>query len=153
MCLEIYELDPPFSSWVSMASSFEKVKLDLLINIDMLLMVEKGIRGGICHSIYRYPKANDMKVYDINKESSYIRYWEVNNLYGSGISKKLPINNFEWIKDEDFMKIYNGVDDEGYFLEVNLEKLHEIHNNLPFLPERSKSPKVIYMIKLKMLFT
>ena len=50
----------------------------------MLLMVEKGIRGGICHSIYRYAKANNkyMKYYDKNKESSYIQYWDVNNLYG-----------------------------------------------------------------------
>ena len=51
-----------------------KVKLDLLINIDVLLMVEKGIRGGICHSFYRYAKVNNkyIKYYDKNKESSYI---------------------------------------------------------------------------------
>ena len=51
-----------------------KVKLDLLINIDMLLMVEKGIRGEICHSFYRYAKVNTkyIKYYDKNKESSYI---------------------------------------------------------------------------------
>ena len=42
----------------------------------MLLMVEKGMRGGICHSIYRYQKANKkyMKNYDKNRESSYIQY-------------------------------------------------------------------------------
>ena len=47
-------------------------------------MVEKGIRGGICHSIYRYVKANNkyMKYYSKIKESSYIQYWDVNNLYG-----------------------------------------------------------------------
>ena len=47
-------------------------------------MVEKGIRGGICHFIYRYAKANNkyMKDYDKSKESSYIQYWDVNNLYG-----------------------------------------------------------------------
>ena len=47
-------------------------------------MVEKEIRGGICHSIYRYAKANNkyIKDYDENKESSYIQYWDVNNLYG-----------------------------------------------------------------------
>ena len=50
----------------------------------MLLMVEKGILGGICHSIYRYAKANTkyMEDYDKKKESSYIHYWEVNILYG-----------------------------------------------------------------------
>ena len=69
-----------------MASTFKKtkVKLDLLTDIDMLLIVEKGIKGGICHSIYSYANANNkyMKDYDKNKESSYIQYWDVNNLYG-----------------------------------------------------------------------
>ena len=55
-------------------------------------MVEKGIRGGICHSIYRYAKANKkhIKYYDKNKESSYIKYWNVNNLYGWAMSQMLP---------------------------------------------------------------
>ena len=50
----------------------------------MLLMVEKTIKIGICHSIHRYTKANDkyMKDDDKNKESSYLQYWNVNNLYG-----------------------------------------------------------------------
>ena len=61
-----------------MTNRIKQVKLDLLTNIDMLLMVGKGIKGGICHSIYRYAKANNNK----NKESSYLQYWDVNNLYG-----------------------------------------------------------------------
>ena len=115
-------------------------------------MVEKGVRSGICHPIYRYAKANNkyMKDYDKNKESSYLQYWDVNNLYGWAMSQKLPVNNFEWIKDtsqfnEDFIKNYNEESDEGYFLEVDvqyLEKLHELHNDLPFLPERIKIEKV-----------
>ena len=50
----------------------------------MLLMVEKGIRGGICNAIHRYGKANSkfMKDYEKNKESSNLNYWDVNNLYG-----------------------------------------------------------------------
>ena len=62
----------------------------------MLLMVEKGIRGGICHSIYRYAKANNkyMKDYDKNKESSYIQYWDANNLHGLTMSQKLPARQF-----------------------------------------------------------
>ena len=61
-----------------------KAKLDLLTDIDMLLVVEKGIRRGICNAIYQYAKANSkyMKGYDKNKESSYLNYWDVNNLYG-----------------------------------------------------------------------
>ena len=77
MCLKIYKLDPakflsaPGSAWQA-ALKKTKVKLDFLTNTDMLLMVEKGINGGICHYIYRYAKANNkyMKDYDKNKESS-----------------------------------------------------------------------------------
>ena len=66
------------------------------------------------------------------------------------MSQKLPVNNFELIKDtsqfnEDFIKNYNEESDEGYFLEVDvqyLEKLHELHNDLPFLAERMKIEKV-----------
>ena len=93
----------------------------------MFLMVEKGIKGGICHSIFRYGKANKkyMKDYDKNKESSYLQYWDVNNLHGPTISQKLPVNDFEWIKDtsqfnERFIKNYNEESEEGYFLEVDV---------------------------------
>ena len=64
-------------------------KLDLLTDIDMLLTVGKGIRGGICHSIHRYAKGNNkyMKDYDKNKESSDLKYWDVTNLYGLPMSQ------------------------------------------------------------------
>ena len=133
-----------------MASSFNK--FDLLTDIDILLMVKKGIRGGTCRSIYRYSKANNkyMIDYDKNKKSSYIQYWILNNLYGWAMSEKLPVDNIEWIKDtsqfnEDFIKKYNKVSNEGYFLEVDVqyfEKLHDLHNDLSFLPERMKIEKV-----------
>ena len=74
-------------------------------------MADKGIRRGICHSIYRYAKANNkyMKDCDKNKELSYLKYWDVNDLYGWTMSQKFQINNFEWINDasqfnEDFIK-------------------------------------------------
>ena len=81
ICIKIYELDPPkFLSapglvWQA-AFKKTKVKLDLLTDIDMLLMIEKCIRGRTGHSIYQYPKANNkyMKYYDKDKESSYIQY-------------------------------------------------------------------------------
>ena len=82
-----------------MTSSFRKikVKLDLLTDIDMILMVGKVIRGGICHSIYKYAKANKkyMKDYDKNKESLDLQYWDVNTLYGWAMLQKFPVNNFE----------------------------------------------------------
>ena len=60
-------------------------------------MVEKGIKGGICHAIHGFAEANNiyMKDYDKNKESSYLKYWDVNNLYGWAMSQKFPVNNFE----------------------------------------------------------
>ena len=87
--LKIYELHParfltaPGLAWEA-ALKKTKVKLELLIDIDMLLRVEKGIRGGICHPIYTYAKANNkcMKDYDKNKELSYLQYQDENNLYG-----------------------------------------------------------------------
>ena len=157
MCLEIYELDPAkFLSasglaWQA-ASEKVKVKLDLLTDIDMLLMVEKCIRGGIRHSIYGYANANKkyMKDFDKSKESFYIQYWNVNNLYGQAMSQKLPVNNTEWIKNtsqfnEDFMKNYIEESDKGHFLEVDgqyIEKLHELHNDYHLLPKKIEIEKV-----------
>ena len=157
ICLKIYGFDPakflsaPELAWQATFKKI-KVKLDLLTDIDMLLMVEKGIRGGICHSINRYARANNKyrKNFDKNKESSYIQFWDENNSYGWAMSQKRPVNYFEWIKNtsqfnEDFIKNYNEESDEGCFVEVDiqfLEKLHERHNNLPFLPERMKLEKV-----------
>ena len=70
-CIEIYELDPAHflsASGLAWQACLKKteVKLELLTKVDMLLMVEKGIRGGICHAINRYTKANNeyMKNYD-----------------------------------------------------------------------------------------
>ena len=67
----------------------------------MLLMVEKEIRGRICHAIHQYAKTNRkyMKDYDKNKELSYLKYWDVNDLSSRAMSQKLPVNNFELIED------------------------------------------------------
>ena len=63
----------------------------------MLLMVVKGIRGGICHAIHTYADANNKYVtnYDKNKELSYIHYLDPNNLYGQTMSQKLPVDSFK----------------------------------------------------------
>ena len=63
----------------------------------MLLIIEKGIRGGICNAVHHYAKANNkyMRDYDENKQSSYLNYWEVNNFYCWEMSQKLPTCNFE----------------------------------------------------------
>ena len=103
--IEIYELDPahflsaPGLAWQACLNKTD-VKLELLTNVDMLLMVEKGIRDGICHAIHKYAKANNkyMNNYDKNKESSYIQYLDANNLYEWAMSQKLPADGFKWEK-------------------------------------------------------
>ena len=122
----------------------------------MLLTVEKRIRGEICNSVNRYAKANNnyMKSYDKNKESSYLKYWDVNNLYSWRMSQKLPVNSFERVEDisesdDCSIKSYNEESDEGYFLEADVqypEKLHELHNDLPFLSERINIEKLEKLI-------
>ena len=156
-CLKMYELDPvkflstPGLAWQAALKKTE-VKLELSTEIDMLLMVEKRIRGGICHVIHQYAKADNkyMNDYDKNKEPSHLKYWDVNNLYGWAMSQKLLVNNFEWIGDtsqfdEDFIKNYNEESDKGYFFKVDVKypkKLHELHNDLPFLTKVMKTEKV-----------
>ena len=155
-CLEIYELDSahflslPGLAWQACLKK-TNVKLELLIDYDMLLMVEEGIRGGICHSIHRYAKANNkyMNNYNENEESSYIQYLDANNLYGLAMSQKLPVNNFKWVEDtskinEDFIKNYYENSKKEYVLEVDVKypkKLHNLHSDLPFLPKRIKIDK------------
>ena len=88
-CIDIYKLDPahflsaPGLAWQACLKK-TGVKLELLTDNDMLMMVEKGIRGGMCHAVYRYAKANNkyMKSYDKSIKSSYIQYLDANNLYG-----------------------------------------------------------------------
>ena len=88
-CIKIYQLDlahflsAPGLAWQACLKK-TKVELELLTNNDMLLMVEKGTRGGICQAIHRYAKANNkyMKNYAKNITSSYVAYVDANNLYG-----------------------------------------------------------------------
>ena len=156
MCIKVYELDPahflslPGLAWQACLKK-TNVKLELLTDYDMLLMVEEGIRDGICHSIHRYAKVNNkyMKDYDKNKEYSYIQYLDANNLHGWAMSQKLPVNDFKWINNvskinEKFIKNYDDDSDKGYIFEVDVEypkRLHDPHSDLPFLPERMKIDK------------
>ena len=155
-CLKVYELNPahflllPGLAW-QVCVKKTNIKLELLTDYDMLLMVEEGIRGRMCHAIHRYANANNkyMKDYDENKESSYIRYLDTNNLYGWAMRQKLPVNGFKWIEDtseinEEFVKNYDENNDNGYILEVDVKypkKLHDLHSDLPFLPKRMKIDK------------
>ena len=111
-CLEIYELDPiyfaspPGLAW-QICLKKTGVKLELITDYDMLLMIEKVIRGGICQAAHRYAKANNkyMKNYDKNIESSYIEYLDANNLYGWAMSQKLPVKGFKWVKKKNYQNV------------------------------------------------
>ena len=117
----------------------------------MLLMVEKGILGEICHSIYRSAKANNkyMKNCETNIKSSYLMYLDGNNLYEWAMSQKLLVNGFEWVGelsdcDERFIKNYDENSEKGYFLEVDVEypkNFFNLHNDSLFLPKRKKTEK------------
>ena len=135
MCLEVYELDPTyfvFAPGLTYQACLKKtgVELELITNYDMILMIEKGIRGGICQATYRDAKANNkyMKNYDKNIESSYREYLDANNLHGLVMSQKLPVIGFEWVKqkklskfNEDFIKNYDENSNKGYFFEVHID--------------------------------
>ena len=129
------------------------VKLELLTDTEMLLLFEKGIRGGMWNSIHNYAEANKkkyMKNYDSNKPSTYLLYVDANNLYGYAMSKKLSIDNFKWEINltkftTDFIKNHNEDSDIGYLLLVDVrypETLCKEHEDLPFLPDKTKINKV-----------
>ena len=156
-CIETYGLDHSHflsASGLAWQACLKKtnINLELLTDVDMSLMIEAGIRDGVCQSVHRYAKANNkyMKNYNKNIESSYLMYLDANNLYGWETSQKLPVNRFKWENDlskfnENFTKNYNENSDVGYFLEVDVEypkKLFGSHKDLPFLPERKKLEKV-----------
>ena len=103
--IKTYGLDPlHFASAPSLAwqPCLKKtgVELQLLTDIDMVLMIEEGNREGICQVSHRYSKANNkyMKDFDENKESTYIQYFDANNLYGRAMSQPLPVSGFKWVK-------------------------------------------------------
>ena len=155
-CIETYKLDPSYflsAPGLTWQACFKKteIELELLTGPNMLLMIEKGIRGRITQSIHRYAEANNkyMKNYDKNKESSFLIYSDVNNLYGWTMSQNLPVGSFMWIKDvskidEEFIKNYDNDSNIGFLLEVDIEypkELHNLHSDLPFLPEKKKINK------------
>ena len=85
-CIEMYGLDPSYflsAPGLAWQACLKKTNVSLELLTDMLLMIESGIRGGMCQSVHRYAKANNkyMKNYDKSIESSYLTYLDANNLY------------------------------------------------------------------------
>ena len=148
LCEKHYSLDPahfftvPGMAWDAMLK-MTGIKLELLEDVDMLLMIEKGIRGGISNAFKRYAKANNkfMKNFNPAEKSSFIVYLDANNLYGWAMSKPLPVGEFEWIPEEELKNWERFVEKEGIgcILEVDLEypvELHDFHNDFPLAPEK-----------------
>lgn len=133
------------------------VKLERLKQYDIQLFLENGIRGGICHSVKRYVKANIPNIeninYEPNKPITWLAYLDCVNLYGKSMLSALPHKNFEWFNDLSID--ITQIDDDapyGYILEVDViypKQLHDNHNDFPFLPENKCPPNS----KVKKLIT
>ena len=151
LCLKNYGLDPvyyytaPGLAWDAMLK-ITGVNLELLSNVDMLLMIEKGIRGGVSMVSNRYGKANNKYMKDFNKKepSKYLTYLDANNLYGCAMSEKLPVHSFKWMSNKEIENLFNNQivqvwEKTPCILEVDLiypEELHDLHNDYPLCPER-----------------
>ena len=154
LCLKIYGLDPvyyysaPGLAWDA-CLKMTGVNLELLSEPNMLLMFEKGIRGGISMISNRYGEANNKymgKRYNKNKPNKYLMYLDANNLYGRAMSMKLPTHGFEWLSSGEMEKLFDNQvvqvwEKTPCILEVDLEypeELHDLHNDYPFCPEKVK---------------
>ena len=158
-CLKHYKLDPchyytaPGLAWDAFLKE-TKQNLQLLKDSDMLMMFEQGIRGGISHISKRYASANNkyMKVLNETKPSTFIQYFDANNLYGWAMSQKVPIHGFKWIDVDKskVLKILQKKDtNRGFIFEVYLDypkSLWDTHNDYPLAPEKIKIDKVDKLI-------
>ena len=153
ICIKNYKLDPdhyytaPGLAWDA-ALKVTKVELELLTDIDILQMVEKGIRGGVSMISNRYGKANNKYMGDSFKDiepSIYIAYLDANNLYGWAMSKPLPTHGFKWMNVSE-LQIWEK---QPCILEVDLEypkSLHDLHSDYPLAPEQIEANKVDKLI-------
>ena len=151
LCLKIYKLDPvyyyttPGLAWDA-CLKITNIQLELLSDVNMLLMFEKGIRGGISIISNRYGEANNkyMKKFNKKKLNKFLMYLDANNLYGWAESQKLPTHGFKWLTSGEMEKLFNNQIVQVWekipcILEVDLEyptKLHNLHNDYPLCPER-----------------
>ena len=155
--LSKYELDPahyltaPSLSWAA-CLKMTGVEIELMTDIDMSMFVDRGLIGGVSAILEPYAKANNKECsdFDPKKQISWIKYVDANNLYGCAMIQYLPTGGFVWMdvtKISDWGKFIAEQEDEqedGYFLEVDLEypvELHDTHDTFPMAPEKIKIEK------------
>ena len=145
----LYGLEPvhyyslPGLSWDA-ALKHSEVELELITDIDMYLMIEKGIRGGISMISHRYAKANDPRMgdeYDASKPTSTLLYLDANSLYPTAMCEPLPIDQFSMVDNLDAFDVTQVADDAeyGYILEIDANipnRLHGKFNDYPLAPEK-----------------
>ena len=152
--LKYHKLDPahyftaPGWSWDA-SLKMTGVNLELLSDINMLLLFEEGIRGGISMISNRYGRANNKymgKRFNKNKPSKYLQYLDENNLYGGAMGEKLPTGGFKWMTEKELKTFIENQIIEVWekmpcVLVVDLEypkELHDLHNDYPLCAESVK---------------
>ncbi len=147
--LYTYGLDPfwfltsPSMAWNAMLK-ISREELELLTDVDMHNFFKQGLRGGLAFIGNKYAKANNPKLkdYDPTKPTSYIKYFDLNNLYGYCMMQKLPVGKFKWIKNPRTINP-KCPKNYGYTYEVDIEypaEFHDAHNDYPAAPENFKPP-------------
>ena len=123
------------------------VWLENIVDIEMYLFIEKGLRGEISYIAERYAKANNryLKNYDTKKPSKFKTYLDMNNLYGWTMSSYLPYGGFKWLKNADNFDV-NSISEKSpvrYILEVDLkypDELHVLHNDYTLASKKLAIP-------------
>ena len=117
--------------------------LELITDIDMYLMVEKGLHGGVSYIANRYSKPNNKYLsdsdYDKTKDNSYLMYLDANALCAWAMSKTPTNWRVKWLKEDKWDAIFKNKEGIGYFIKCDLEypnELHELHNDYPLAPEK-----------------
>ena len=147
VCIKDYGLDPayyyalPNFAFDAMLK-LTGVEIDLVYEQEMYEMIEAGLRGGMTQTICKKAEANNKYMeedHDKSRESSYINFFDANNLYGLSMIQKLPYKSLKWddkITEDEIVTYKNG--NIGYILEVDFEypkELHDLHNDYPLALE------------------
>ena len=153
--MENYGLDPshfytaPGLAWKACLKK-TGIRLELLLDPDMLLMFERGTKGGITQSVHRWAAANNPDMgseYDKSKPTKYLQYLDANNLYGWVMSQPLPTGRFHWVEFDESKDLKTIIDelfkrkDHGYLLQVDVaypRELHDYHNDPLFMCAKMK---------------